>query len=664
MHGDNPFRYRIEGARLWITLLPGQWHDIEFSQGDRVQINSTTNVTHLKIHGHVSNIFLENSELENLNDSFSGTKNLESVEVRSSSVIKSMDDIFNGSGIINITIPTIDIETANRAFKDTDRIVNAVIESDKLISENEMFSGSNVSSVDSINSRPLENVVDIFKDTKNFKIIGEIDLSMSASDDKRIVNLNNESMASLDIMVSRGKILLKKYEQVHDNVIDDDMNIEIDVKPILISNTRDEIIINSAEGEDFDDSMNIEVDVTTLPLPLSRDKLVVDLGDMDPNFNETMNVEIDVNQKNDNITHARRDDVHIATGLDTSVDENMVIEVDIVAEEKIIETIRRDSIRLDTDLDNTSNDEYNLECDIVTVISDNLVTARRSPLIIKNGLSTDTDEAMTFECDIGTGSVSAPLVRRDSIIVETGMDSVSDVSSYNIEIDVETTVDNIDPLDDGSCVYYASRNLDMDLVSGDMYPAREASSLSDRTVSVLGKAFAMPTRRVISSPIASASVGAAINRNMYFRFQFTPGYGTSAYIYTLIDSHPSTMVAVTYSLNRTGYFQLKVSILGVTSNPTQVYNINIQEEFKVYPSSGNGYSFAMIESTVQDEYHILVSGEIVKTFNVGEIGAIGENSRITLGGSYASSLSKVRAGYLQAFNRRLTVEDVQKLDRQ
>jgi hypothetical protein len=280
IYSDKPVRWRIQGSQLWINLGGGQWNELPvFSGGERIEISSQLTVTVLKIHGDIKEVNIPNSELTNLNGSFEGTRNLNTVYLRSGATIDTMVDTFSSSGVVNFDIVTDGAVNLTGFAKNTFRLESAIMNVSNAVYKNNMFRESNLSSITSISGMTFQNSTNAFAYTKNLKRLG------GAIDLRTEPNENMDSMSTVssqwlnalyDISYLNGRIMQRKIYS--EDVIDDTMNFEMSIKQkeLDTSYTNSNIDFGSS-GEAVNALFDFEMDMSQKELDTSYSKEMTEL---------------------------------------------------------------------------------------------------------------------------------------------------------------------------------------------------------------------------------------------------------------------------------------------------------------------------------------------------------------------------------------------------
>ncbi len=616
LSADNIFKYRLYGSRSWTILTAGE-HEVEFSAGDRVEISSTSTVSHVKIKGHVKDVFVDSSEIETLDDSFSGTPSLDSVVINSSSQIKSMSGTFRDSGIVSFNIPTDDVVSFDSAFAETTRISDIDIVTSSASSLDNAFSDSSAKNIGDISSYS-GSASSLLTGSKVVYLDGGFNAGDLVGSDISRSELSNKMISEMDIVFCRGKVAeVKDYRVIDDNVIDESMNFEMSIEPSEIF-TREPVTEESSDA--IDESMMFEMDIEPHEI-ITRGDFSIGEG-LDDTFDGYMNLEADIELLND-VDASRRDNVVISTYLDTSSDimANM-IEFDYSQENSELSSTRRDDVLITTTLDESM--DYN---------------------------------SYLSEFDLGYNEPYLNANRRDDVYVSTDLDDTFSPESYMLEFDMGAGYTDIDPFRDGSLVFSTGQESSVNRVDGSALPAPTGGFTNARGTyinSYTGLDFFFGAN---SSQTIDVSGYSPTSRSGFLTTLFA----------RLADFDFGTGLLSTNSpvfLIKNGSSENVLGLLVSSDSSARIYNISLYGkndggfyESKISYQVGYLTSIESLCVTVDGStYTMYVNGEDVGTGDI-TIADKSDVSTVTIG----MAQNDTRSGDYKVFSRSLTSDEVRSL---
>ena len=468
LFADNHFKYKLEGSVAWIALIGNIEHEIEFNEGDRVEVSSIKSVSKLKIRGAIKEVDILSSDITNLDGAFEGTRELDTATVRSSVDIVSMDSTFKDSGVVTFDIQTSSVINMDDAFNGTHRIEEIEIDTRDVNSMNRTFLNSNVKKIANILPFKGKDIDQIFVGNKNLDDVDGLDLS-NVSDStlkKGVFTGSDKLITGMDISFFRGQVSVRKrYFLVEENKIDDTQLFEIDIDGEKLEISKRNLSILYQDTDDsFDFSRNeVEIDLEPQELEIStRDSTDV-IGDVESDniADGSLNLEMDITA----ITlENQREAVDIDKGLtDNSSDQGFYqSEIDMEMDKNSFIMDNRANQQMEpTGSDDSSDNSNEFEMDIERFRLLNMDS--RHPAELSSPDSDDSSNLSMYnlEMDIDSSGDNNQRGNREVILGNID-DSIDDL--YELEIDIDSSSENIDPLDDGSCIYYLDKRGLFDLI--------------------------------------------------------------------------------------------------------------------------------------------------------------------------------------------------------
>jgi len=662
IYASNTFRYRIYGSRSWITLRGEEWHDLEFQPGDVVEFGSTSTVDNLKIRGAVKDVKIEDSEITSLNQSFMDLSELQFVEVASSTQITSAVEAFKNSSLSNVVMPTVSLVVADNMFENTKNVSTIQLSPSNLKSANEMFKHSSVNRVESMSSFSGQGAKEMFL-RADPEYIGSLDLTNLDEDSIRSTIVESDKVISeLDLFISRKRIMFtKKYERLPENIANDDMSIEFDLK------TKEYIAHEEFSNEDglstgSDEYQAFEFDMKTKEY-VAHDALEIVDG-LPENIDDSMEIEYDIATKE---VYAH-EVYEIKDGLPTEIDDNQLIELDVKCTNNDIPANQREEFEVETGLDESMDDDtYVLE--ITSEIQNTTIPMhQREELEVDTGLDIDFDpDAYTIEIDYNILNNSVQMSRRDEFEVDTGLDTGFDDSTYTLEFDIVPESDIVDPFDDGSCVYMIGKNNCCDRISDDAFPDPANGWDKSYTFTKFGGSVVMsPIGGYMCNIIADAGVREETYKNIYLRVKWKTIPDSDQYYHAfgcIIDETGPTKFLIGFIKNSDGTL---TAIVGNRDNDDDDFVTRIESD-DLLPLVQNGddeFSIAIIE-TAEDsgEYYFVINGQQVgDSFIMPFTDPVSDTDSFYCQQYNAANDNYLANGGVWVFNRTLTLSDIQYLD--
>ena len=655
MWADAVFRYRIQGSRSWITLTGETWHEAEFTEGDRVEFSSTSTVSNIKIQGSVSNVFIENSEITSLDESFKGNTAMVSATINSATEISSANSAFEGSGIVTVIFDSSKVVSADKIFKDTKDLRSVTIDATAVNTIEQGFSGSGVEGIDSMSRYHGKNASDVFSDATELKQLSGIDLRMSGEGKltRDTLDVSDKLINELDIMFTRQKVSLRKVYSVDPaNTVDDNMNIELDIAGKEYITRAGKSSIEDSLPTDIDPAMNIELDIAGREYITRSNKKTVEDG-LETDIDDNMNLEVDMAGKE---YIARSSMPDIDDGLEKDADPAMSLEVNI-KHKNLVPANRREDHIVDTGLPTDADDTtYTLEVDQY-IANNDIPMHRRENHVVDTGLDESYDPVnYTLEVDQHIVNNNIPMHRRENHIVDTGLDTAYDPNTYTLEFDMHAGSDNVDPLDDGSCIYYIGKDNHSEMISGDMFPEPANGWKSNRVSTAWGDVCS-PIRQYAALPISDATVLDSVYKNIYVRFDKKSGGTEDAWslLFSILNTDGSQRFSVLTYFRSSGNMLVAINLADTDNGSASTV---IQKEFA--KPSGK-MSIAIIEtSSGSNSYRLIFSGEDIGGYDITLTDAIASDTG-TLCQNTDGRDASILCG-VQVFNRPLSIADVQLLD--
>ena len=521
-----------------------------------------------------------------------------------------------------IHIENSEINSLAGSFTDTSSLETAIINSSEEITDiSDAFNGSGIINL-TMQTSGVINAERAFKDTKRLEHLS-IEPSSITNAKEMLSGSNIKSIDSIIELENKNIYQIFKdaknyYPEVGidlSKVVEDGstaMRISDEAKSAMeVFVSRGKVLMKNY----LIDENNIPTDGQLLEIDVKSDSAentANPIGDetlLDSDFNSNMNVEIDVKSQ---CVSATANPIEDETGLPVVIDENMNIEIDIKMKSNNISLAKREDIVIDTnDLSEVIDSNFNFEIDY-DITNNDIFTARREDIQI------DSDN----------------------------LDSTYD-SNYNFELDLYGMQENIDPFNDGSCVFFVGNDSSIELIRGeDCYFASTDRIVSNSSIG----GVILPVSECKSPIQHDSDVLANMGRNIFYHgiYKNSSTYSDRYFFKILKDGGNMRLGTKIYITSSTS-FKIRIFIRETDTN-TYTYkdtgNIQKPNEFIDFEIK----LAIVVDQSDSAKRDLYVNGEHILNFDYNIVDEYIDETRFL----YSALISEFKPCTTMVFNRTIT----------
>jgi hypothetical protein len=237
--------------------------------------------------------------------------------------------------------------------------------------------------------------------------------------------------------------------------------------------------------------------------------------------------------------------------------------------------------------------------------------------------------------------------------------------NYTLEVDIFTGYEDIDPFADGSCVYYAGRDNQIDLVSGDSFTEPPYGWRTSEEALIPGRygKIHRPARGVRASNITSTDALENMYKNIYVQFDRIVEYNDASFT-TLFTIRCEDDNSLTKFGIYERFYNNETSIQIKARDGDSGSAIQTLFEYTISTGFENSYGSIAIIETSDDSgsYRVLINGTDVGGFDFTMTVEPSSSAEVYINAQYENTVTYHTHCRTMIFNRPLTVDNVKYLD--